>query len=120
VHTAVDTCGLPHEVWVTAANVSDRDGAVEMVRKSAPNLAKVVKTLCDRGYSGEKFANAERVLIKGVALLGLIPRPLGRFALGVRGICSPVYAKISRRNLRYRRACPAVLHVRPAWGVTWR
>jgi hypothetical protein len=33
---------------------------------------------------------------KGVALCGLIPRPLGRFILGVRGICSPVYTKLPR------------------------
>jgi transposase len=60
---AVDTCGLPHAVWVTTANVNDRDGAVEMMRKSAPNLTKVAKALCDGGYSGENFANAVRLLI---------------------------------------------------------
>ncbi|MDR1230672.1 MAG: IS5 family transposase [Spirochaetaceae bacterium] len=63
VHAAVDTGGLPHAVWVTAANVSDRDGAVEMLRKCAPNLTKVAKALCDGGYSGENFANAVRLLI---------------------------------------------------------
>ncbi|GHV26386.1 hypothetical protein AGMMS4952_06320 [Spirochaetia bacterium] len=36
--------------------------------------------------------------------------PLGAVKLGVWGICSPTYSKISRRNLRYRRACPAVIH----------
>jgi transposase len=48
---------------VTAANVSDRDGAVEMLRKCVPNLSKVAKALCGGGYSGENFANAVRLLI---------------------------------------------------------
>jgi transposase len=48
---------------VTTANVSDRDGAVEMMSTCAPNLSKVVKVLCDGGYGGEKFANAVRVLM---------------------------------------------------------
>jgi transposase len=63
LHTAVDTCGLPHAVWVIAANVSGRDGAVEMLRKCAPNLTKVAKAPHDGGYSGENFANAVRILI---------------------------------------------------------
>jgi hypothetical protein len=32
--------------------------------------------------------------------------PLGGVNLGVRGICSPAYAKISRRNLQYPAALP--------------
>ena len=42
---------------------------------------------------------------RGLISWGLIPRPLGRLVLGVRGICSPVYANISRRNLQYPVAC---------------
>jgi transposase len=63
LHAAVDTCGLPHAVWVTTANVTDRDGAVEMLRVCAPNLSKTAKVLCDGSYSGENFACAVRVLI---------------------------------------------------------
>jgi transposase len=48
---------------VTTANVSDRDGVVEMLRKCAPNLTKVAKALCDGGYRGETFASAVRLLI---------------------------------------------------------
>ncbi|MDR1146995.1 MAG: transposase [Spirochaetaceae bacterium] len=55
-HIAVDANGLPHAVWVTTADVTDRDGAVEMLRKCALNLSKVQKVLCDGGYSGENFA----------------------------------------------------------------
>jgi transposase len=49
---------------MTTANVTDREGAVAMIRKSVPNLTKVVKVLCDSGYSGENFANAVKALIE--------------------------------------------------------
>jgi transposase len=48
---------------VALANASGRDGAVEMLRKCAPNLSKAAKALCDGGYSGKNFANAVRLLI---------------------------------------------------------
>jgi transposase len=62
LRAAVDTCGLPHAVWVATASVSGRGGAVEMLRKCAPNLSKVAKALCAGGCSGENFANAVRLL----------------------------------------------------------
>jgi transposase len=40
--------------------VTDRDGTVELVRVSTPNLTKVVKGL---GDGGENFARAVRVLM---------------------------------------------------------
>ncbi|MDR1302371.1 MAG: transposase [Treponema sp.] len=61
LHIAVDTNGLPHAVRVTTANVTDRDGTIEMVR--APNLTKVEKVQGDGGYRGENFARAMKVLI---------------------------------------------------------
>jgi transposase len=48
---------------VTTADVSDRDGAVETLRRCAPNLSKVAKVLCDGGYSGENFAGAVKALM---------------------------------------------------------
>jgi transposase len=63
VHIGVDTKGLPHGVRVTTAEVTDRDGAIETVRVCAPSLSKVVKVLCDGGYSGENFAKAVKALI---------------------------------------------------------
>jgi hypothetical protein len=59
LHIAID--GLPHGGWVTTANVTDRDGAIELVRISAPNPTNVVKVLCDGGYRGENFSRAVRV-----------------------------------------------------------
>ena len=37
-HIAVDTNGLPHAIAVTKANVTDRAGAIEMVKKNKENL----------------------------------------------------------------------------------
>ena len=65
---AVDTGGPPHAVKVTTADVSGRDGAVEMVRCRAPNLSKAAKVLCGGGYSGENFANAVRMLPEAEAV----------------------------------------------------
>jgi transposase len=61
VHIAVDVLGLPYAILVTTANVSDRDGAVEMF--SHPDFRKVPtlkKVLCDGGYTGEDFARKIR------------------------------------------------------------
>ena len=63
LHLGVDTNGLPHAMSVTTANVTDRDGAVEMIRNCAPNLSDVAKVLCDGGYTGENFASAVGALI---------------------------------------------------------
>jgi hypothetical protein len=50
------------------------------------------------------------IFIKGVALLGFNTPPLGALFAGGAGDLFPRYAKISRRNLRYRGASPAVFH----------
>jgi len=55
-HIAVDTQGLPHAVEVTTADVTDRDGAVTMVKNAKNNLSKVKNFLVDGGYTGERFA----------------------------------------------------------------
>jgi transposase len=57
-HIAVDTNGLPHAVHVTAANVGDRAGAIEMVTHDKQLLPRVENILVDAGYTGDKFANA--------------------------------------------------------------
>lgn len=63
-HIAVDTNGLPHAIEVTTANVTDRDGAIEMMKRHRENLSDVEKILVDGGYSGEKFACAIKKLIR--------------------------------------------------------
>jgi transposase len=61
-HIVVDTQGLPHAVIVTTAEVTDRQGAIEMITHNLDNLSCVKKFLVDGGYTGENFANA----IKGL------------------------------------------------------
>jgi len=66
VHLGADTLGLPNCIHVTTANLTDRDGALEMLKKYAPKLANILKVLCDGGYTGENFANAVMALINAV------------------------------------------------------
>ena len=62
-HIAVDTNGLPHAIAVTTANVTDQDGAIEMVMNNKTNLSRVKNSLVDGGYSGETFAEAIKELL---------------------------------------------------------
>jgi transposase len=56
-HIVVDTMGLPHAIIVTTADVTDRNGAIQMITLNLDNLSCVKKFLVDGGYSGENFAN---------------------------------------------------------------
>ena len=38
-HIAVDTNGLPHAMYVTTADVTDRNGAIDMLKKHNDNLS---------------------------------------------------------------------------------
>ncbi len=49
--------GLPHAIAVTTADVTDRDGAIQMILLNLDNLSHVEKFLVDGCYSGEQFAN---------------------------------------------------------------
>ena len=62
-HIGVDTNGLPHTVHVTAANITDRAGAIEMIEKNKLTLNRVKNVLVDGGYTGEPFVNSVRNLI---------------------------------------------------------
>ena len=61
-HIVVDTMGLPHALLITTANVTDRDGALEMIGFNLDNLSCVKKFIVDGGYSGDNFANAVKEL----------------------------------------------------------
>ena len=63
IHFGSDILGLPNCIHVTTANVTDRNGALEMLKKHAPKLTSIIKVLCDGGYTGENFANAVKALI---------------------------------------------------------
>ena len=66
LHLGVDILGLPNGIHVTTANITDRDGALEMLEIYAPKLSKILKVLCDGGYTGENFANAVMALLGAV------------------------------------------------------
>ena len=47
---------MPHAIHITTANITDREGAVEMITDAKKNLEDVKNVLVDAGYSGEKFS----------------------------------------------------------------
>jgi transposase len=55
-HIFVDTNGLPHAIGVTTANVTDRDGALLVIREHKDRLTEVENVLVDGGYRGAAFA----------------------------------------------------------------
>ena len=46
-HIVVDAMGLPHAIAVTTADVTDRDGAIQMILLNLDNLSHVEKFLVD-------------------------------------------------------------------------
>ena len=65
MHIGVDVLGLPHMIMVTTANVTDRNGAIDMVDyyyDITNHLSMLKKILVDGGYTGENFANAINTL----------------------------------------------------------
>jgi transposase len=62
-HIGVDTEGLPHAIAVTTANVTDRQGAIDMLKRYKRRLSKVRQLIVDGGYTGPAFAEAIKELI---------------------------------------------------------
>ena len=58
LHIAVDILGLPLALLVTTANVTDRNGAIELLQKNKDTLKCLDTLMVDGGYTGEKFAKA--------------------------------------------------------------
>jgi len=65
-HLAVDTEGLPHGIHVTTADVTDRQGAIELVVRYHDRLSAVLKLVVDGAYSGPKFAKTMKQLLGAV------------------------------------------------------
>ena len=66
MHFGVDVLGLPHAIMVTTADVTDRNGAIEMTEYYSDvtaNLRRVQKYLVDGGYTGDAFALSIKSLI---------------------------------------------------------
>ena len=62
-HIAVDTQGLPHAVAVTTAEVTDRKGTLQALRRCEPGLKRVESLLCDSGYVGQPFTQGVREIL---------------------------------------------------------
>ncbi len=62
-HVAVDTQGLPHAFAITAAHVTDRKGATNMLKTRQEHLGSVEKVLVDGNYTGETFAKEIKDLL---------------------------------------------------------
>ena len=66
MHIGVDILGLPHAIMVTTADVTDRNGAIEMTEYYSDvttNLRSVIKYLVDGGYTGNPFADSIKKLV---------------------------------------------------------
>lgn len=63
-HILVDTNGLPYAFLITTANITDRNGAIDAMRKNQKHLSRVRRVLADGGYSGKKFAHEVRKILK--------------------------------------------------------
>ena len=60
IHIGVDVLGLPYANMVTTANVTDRNGAIEMFSQPGFFLPTFKALLCDGGYTGGDFAEKIR------------------------------------------------------------
>lgn len=62
-HIAVDSQGLPHAIYLTTADISDKAGAKLLLTKESQQLSKVKNVMVDGGYRGKPFANeVKRIL----------------------------------------------------------
>lgn len=64
-HIAVDTQGLPHAVAVTTAEVTDRKGALQALKRGKPALGRVLSLLADAGYASAPFVQGVRDILGG-------------------------------------------------------
>ena len=63
-HIIVDTQGLLHGIFVTTADKTDRQGALDAITLHRDTLQNVEVVLVDGGYTGEPFSLAVNDLIR--------------------------------------------------------
>lgn len=59
----MDTQGLPHAIEVSTAEVTDRKGALQAIRRCKASLAPLQSLLCDSGYVGQPFAQGVQEIL---------------------------------------------------------
>ena len=57
LHIIVDTMGLPHSIYVSCADITDRNGAIQTISLNLDSLSCVKKYIVGGGYTGDKFAS---------------------------------------------------------------
>lgn len=62
-HIALDTDDLPHAIAVTAANVTDRQGALQASKRCKDSRVLAQSVLADGGDVGKPFANGVKELL---------------------------------------------------------
>ena len=81
-HIGVDTQGLPHTIAVTTAEVTDRKGALQALRRCNANLGRVQSVLADGGYVGQPFAQAVKETLGETVTVQIVKRSeLHKFAV---------------------------------------
>ena len=54
---------MPHALAITAANVTDRTGALLAFEQNKDELIEVKSLLCDGGYRGKPVANGVKAVL---------------------------------------------------------
>ena len=109
LHIVVDTLGLPHAIHITCANVTDRNGAEEMIALNLDSLALIRKFLVDGGYTGEKFVNSIK-RIHGAAVEVVKRNELHQFkVLPMRWIVERTFGWLEKSR-RLWKNCERKLH----------
>jgi transposase len=62
-HIGVDSQGFPHAIAVTTAEVTDRKGALQAMRRGKSSLGAVQSVLADSGYTGKPFAQGVQEIL---------------------------------------------------------
>ena len=109
LHIVVDTLGLPHALYITRANVTDRKGAEEMIGLNLDSLSAIKNFLVDGGYSGDKFADTIKH-IHGATVEVVKRSELHQFkVLPMRWIVERSFGWLEK-NRRLWRNCERFLH----------
>ena len=109
LHIVVDTLGLPHALYMTCANVTDRKGAEEMIGLNPDSLSEVKNFLVDGGYSRDKFANTIK-RIHGATVEVVKRNELHQFkVLPMRWIVERSFGWLEK-NRRLWKNCERFLH----------
>ena len=110
-HIGVDTQGFPHAVAVTTAEVTDRKGALQALRRCKAHLGKVQSVLADGGYMGQPFTQAVKETLGEAVTVQIAKRSeLHKFAvIPKRWVVARSFAWLDK-NRRLWKNCERLLN----------